>query len=50
MKLLRRHPVSATLCCISLPIWAAFAIAGLEAVLVVVLVQTLIVVAKGLWS
>lgn len=50
MNLFRRHPVSAWLWGISLPIWVAFAIAGLEAVLIVVLVQALVIVFKGLWQ
>lgn len=50
MSIFRRHPVSIVLFAGGLPIWVAFALAGLEALVIVVLVELLVVVVKGMWQ
>lgn len=50
MSIVRKHPVSTALWVCGLPIWVAFALAGWEALVLVVLVEALVVVLKGLWQ
>lgn len=50
MSIIRKHPVSTALWCIGIPLWIAFALAGFEALLIVVLLEALVIVLKGLWQ
>lgn len=47
---MRKHPVSTALWVGGIPLWVAFALAGFQALVLVVLVEALVILVRGMWQ